>query len=190
MFGSRQCKIFLFSTASRPTLGPRQPHIQWVPGAVSPGVKRLGREADHSPPSSAEVKNGGAIPPLSHMSSWYSAYLLHQMKLEMKNTHNPSYTIRTKGHCNNRAHKRISQVQYHNSQQNVHNSRWQELLLRVQDRSKNAPDMWTGYYNGKYQSTLQYTTIQAAHNIYHTHKATNTRINKKLSVANPRRIYK
>jgi hypothetical protein len=27
-----------------------------------------GREADHSPPSSAEVKNGGAIPPLPNMS--------------------------------------------------------------------------------------------------------------------------
>jgi hypothetical protein len=27
-------------------------------------------EADHLPPSSAKVKNGGAIPPLSHMSSW------------------------------------------------------------------------------------------------------------------------
>jgi hypothetical protein len=41
--------------------------------AVSPGVKRQGREADHSPPSNAEVKNGGAIPPLSHISSYHSA---------------------------------------------------------------------------------------------------------------------
>jgi hypothetical protein len=32
--------------------------------ALSSSVKRLGREADHSRPSSAEVKNGGAIPPL------------------------------------------------------------------------------------------------------------------------------
>jgi hypothetical protein len=30
------------------------------------GVKRPGSEADHSPPSSAEVKNGGAMPPLPH----------------------------------------------------------------------------------------------------------------------------
>jgi hypothetical protein len=29
---------------------------QWVPEALSVGVKRPGREADHSPPSSAEVK--------------------------------------------------------------------------------------------------------------------------------------
>jgi hypothetical protein len=27
-----------------------------VPGALSPGVKRPGREVDHSPPASAEVK--------------------------------------------------------------------------------------------------------------------------------------
>jgi hypothetical protein len=33
-------------------------------GAISPGVKRPGREADPSPPSIAEVKNDGAIPPL------------------------------------------------------------------------------------------------------------------------------
>jgi hypothetical protein len=49
--------IFLFTTVSRPALGPTQPPIQWVQGALSLGVKRPVREADHSPPSSAEVKN-------------------------------------------------------------------------------------------------------------------------------------
>jgi len=34
-----------------------QPPIQWVPGALSLGVKQLGHDADHSPPSSTEVKN-------------------------------------------------------------------------------------------------------------------------------------
>jgi hypothetical protein len=48
--------IFLFSTAFRPALGPTQPPIQWVPGALSLGVKRPGSVADHSLPSSAEVK--------------------------------------------------------------------------------------------------------------------------------------
>jgi hypothetical protein len=48
--------IFLFTTASRTALGPTQLPIQWVPVALSLGVKRPGREADHSPPSSAEVK--------------------------------------------------------------------------------------------------------------------------------------
>jgi hypothetical protein len=34
-----------------------QPPIQWVRGALSLGVKRSGREADHSPPYSADIKN-------------------------------------------------------------------------------------------------------------------------------------
>jgi hypothetical protein len=72
-FYSLQCKIFLFSTVSRPTLGPTQPPIQWVWWSLSLGIKRQGREADHSPPSSAEVKKGGATLPLPHMSSWHSA---------------------------------------------------------------------------------------------------------------------
>jgi hypothetical protein len=34
-------------------------------GGFIPGVKWQGHEADQSPPSSAEVKNGGTVPPLS-----------------------------------------------------------------------------------------------------------------------------
>jgi hypothetical protein len=49
--------IFFFSTASRLDLGPTQPPIQRVPEALSPSAKQLGRETDHSPPPSAEVKN-------------------------------------------------------------------------------------------------------------------------------------
>jgi hypothetical protein len=53
---SWQEQDFLFSfTASRPALGLSQPPIQWVPETISPGVKRPGREADHSP-SSAEAR--------------------------------------------------------------------------------------------------------------------------------------
>jgi hypothetical protein len=44
------------TTASGTAMRPTQPPIQWVPGALSLGVKRPGREADHSPPSTAEVK--------------------------------------------------------------------------------------------------------------------------------------
>jgi hypothetical protein len=40
--------IFLFTTAPRTALEPTKPLIQWVPGALSLGVKRPGREADHS----------------------------------------------------------------------------------------------------------------------------------------------
>jgi hypothetical protein len=48
--------IFLFNTVSTMALGPTQPPIQWVPGALSLGVKQPGHEADNSPQSSAEVK--------------------------------------------------------------------------------------------------------------------------------------
>jgi hypothetical protein len=48
--------IFLSTAASRTVLGPTQPPIQWVPGVLSVGVKRLRLQADHSPPSSTEVK--------------------------------------------------------------------------------------------------------------------------------------
>jgi hypothetical protein len=37
-------------------LGSNRPPIQWVPGALSLGLKWLGREADHISPTSAEVK--------------------------------------------------------------------------------------------------------------------------------------
>jgi hypothetical protein len=49
--------IFSFATASRPALGPTQHPIQWVPEALSPGIKRPGREADHSSPSRSDDKN-------------------------------------------------------------------------------------------------------------------------------------
>jgi hypothetical protein len=41
---------------SRPALGATQPSILWVPGNLFRGVKPQGREADHLPPSDAEVK--------------------------------------------------------------------------------------------------------------------------------------
>jgi hypothetical protein len=49
-------KNFLFTTSSRPALGSTQLPIQWVLGDFSPGVKRPGREADHSLPASVKVK--------------------------------------------------------------------------------------------------------------------------------------
>jgi hypothetical protein len=59
-FYSRQWKeCFLYSTVLKPTLGP----TQWLQWSLSSGIKLLKREAVHSPPSSAEVKNDGTIPP-------------------------------------------------------------------------------------------------------------------------------
>jgi hypothetical protein len=43
----------IFSMSSRSAVGPTQPPIQWVPEALSPGEKRPGREAGHSPATSA-----------------------------------------------------------------------------------------------------------------------------------------
>jgi hypothetical protein len=58
------------------------PDRLWYPlnlvSVLPPGVKRQGHEADHSSPSSAEVKNGGAIPPLPHMSSLYFVSFIKQ----------------------------------------------------------------------------------------------------------------
>jgi hypothetical protein len=56
--------IFLFSTTSRPALGSTHPPNQRISGILASEVKRSGREADLSSPSTAEVKNGEAIPPL------------------------------------------------------------------------------------------------------------------------------
>jgi hypothetical protein len=65
-------KNFLFSKSSRLALRSTQPHIQWVPGALSPGVKRPGREVDHSP-TSAEVMKMWIYTSTPHTPSWRSA---------------------------------------------------------------------------------------------------------------------
>jgi hypothetical protein len=62
--------FFLFSITSRSAWGPTHPPIQTLLGAVSPAAKRQGRV-----PSSAEVRKGGAMPPLPHTSLWIGAYL-------------------------------------------------------------------------------------------------------------------
>jgi hypothetical protein len=61
IFRHRQ-EIFLSSTALtiRPALGFTNGYQR----ALSPGVKRPGREFDHSPPSRAEVKKNEGMPPL------------------------------------------------------------------------------------------------------------------------------
>jgi hypothetical protein len=75
----KELGIFLFTTASRTALGPTQPPIQCVPGALSLGVKRSLREADHSPPSSAEVKECVELYLHSpNTPSWRGAQLKHR----------------------------------------------------------------------------------------------------------------
>jgi hypothetical protein len=58
--------IFLFAAAFREAMEPTQPPIQCAPGALYLRVKRRAHEADHSRPSSSEVKN-----------AWSSRICLH-----------------------------------------------------------------------------------------------------------------
>jgi hypothetical protein len=62
-------KHFHFSISSIPALGSTEPPIKLVLGALY-----RGREADHSPPNSAEVKKCGSIHPLPHTPSWRNVY--------------------------------------------------------------------------------------------------------------------
>jgi hypothetical protein len=46
------------ASVSRPGLGSTQPPVQWIPGVLSPGLKRgRGVTLTTHPPSSAEVEN-------------------------------------------------------------------------------------------------------------------------------------
>jgi hypothetical protein len=70
----RRRDISLLTTASRPALGPTQTPIQWVPGALSPKVKRPGVLTIHLQPVS-RLGMRGAIPPLPHPFSRCGAQL-------------------------------------------------------------------------------------------------------------------
>jgi hypothetical protein len=82
-------RIFPLASVSRPALRPTQPPIQcyWVP--FSGAKARPGRDADHSPPSSAKVQNeqklyflspyrlhGGSGTDLLHFIGLYHSNLL------------------------------------------------------------------------------------------------------------------
>jgi len=54
--------------------GPTQLPIGWVPEALTPGVNWPRREADHSPPSSAEVKNKWKYTSTPLIKKWISIY--------------------------------------------------------------------------------------------------------------------
>jgi hypothetical protein len=72
-FHTRQGQEIL-SSSQRPDRpwGPPSLLSNWYRGDFSLEVKRPGRAAYHSTPSSAEVKNIGGIPPFPHTSSWRS----------------------------------------------------------------------------------------------------------------------
>jgi hypothetical protein len=72
-------RIFLLAAASRPALGPTQPPTQWVPGVLSPGVKR-GRGVmltthPHLVPRLRMSRSYTSSPPCASMACSGTAYL-------------------------------------------------------------------------------------------------------------------
>jgi hypothetical protein len=53
--------------------------IQWIPGAISAGLKRPGPKAGYLPAYSAEEKNGGAIPPYLHSPIYLHGIVLYYL---------------------------------------------------------------------------------------------------------------
>jgi hypothetical protein len=94
-FDSQQGQeISLYSTASTLAVAPTQPTIQWVLGVLSLGIKQPRHEANHSCPSSAKVKNCGAIPPLPHTYSWCGAKLIKNRKIWQHGMHIHTYGLK------------------------------------------------------------------------------------------------
>jgi hypothetical protein len=67
--------ICLFTTASRPALGPIPLPIRWVPGALSLGGKQPGSEADHKPHLVPRSRMRRATIPVHNTPSWRGAQL-------------------------------------------------------------------------------------------------------------------
>jgi hypothetical protein len=77
-FDYRQGHEFsLTSTKSRPAVILISGSYKIGIGANPAGLKRRGREAKDSTLPSVHVRNGGAIPPLSHTSSWFLKFIKH-----------------------------------------------------------------------------------------------------------------
>jgi hypothetical protein len=88
--------IFLFTTASGTALGPTQPPVQWVQGALSLGVKWPRREAGHSPAFNAEVKEWVELClHSSNTPSWHGARLQDEEEEEEVNSnyYTPKHTV-------------------------------------------------------------------------------------------------
>jgi hypothetical protein len=93
--GGERSALVSLTSGKVPRYSAKSPNRIWSPisfisnayGALSPGVKQQRREVHHLPPYNVDVKNGGAIPPLPHIPSWYSVsfYKLVQSELYLLN---------------------------------------------------------------------------------------------------------
>jgi len=78
-------KLFLYPKATWPVLGPTQLSVAWVSRVLRAGSSsRL--EADHLPPSSAEIKSKWCYTSTPPMSSWrvQGPFTINQNKLVLK----------------------------------------------------------------------------------------------------------
>jgi hypothetical protein len=75
--------IYLFFKASRPALGTTQPPDRWVPEAFFRGLKRSGREDDHSPHLLPRLKMSVSAHPFSHAHSWRAQAQLNVHHLQL-----------------------------------------------------------------------------------------------------------
>jgi hypothetical protein len=76
-------RIFPLASVSRPVLGPTQPPVRWVPGVLSPGVKR-GRGVTltthpHLGPGSWMSRSYTSSPPSASMACSGTALLIYML---------------------------------------------------------------------------------------------------------------
>jgi hypothetical protein len=76
-------------------VGPTQTPIQWVPGALSLRIMRPGREADHSPPSSADVKNAWCLVTHRDIFTFTFIYIYVYRPVQTSSRGQPTYQIST-----------------------------------------------------------------------------------------------
>jgi hypothetical protein len=79
-FGPRYNQEFSLLHVVQTVSGPIQPPIQWAPVALFSGLKRPRSEADHSPPSSADIKKTWIYTstlPYVFMGKWENLHCLH-----------------------------------------------------------------------------------------------------------------
>ena len=134
-----------FPHMSRPALGPNQLPVQRVPGLFR-GKERPGRDADHSPPSSAVVMKGQsytstplrAVRPVQGVHFTFGTYLLYQGTVLLKVTvTRPPYLImqRCLGQC---YHETLITIFFMRNSQ-VADFPLSDLLYKLQLESKATP---------------------------------------------------
>jgi len=122
---------FVQATASRTALGPTQPPIQWVPGVLSLGVKRWGRETDHPPPSSAEVKECVELYFLSpNTLSWRAAYLSTGITLPLNHKCSKTRVRKTKCRLGTLRNK---ELEGESGRQEIRSEFWYAKLLEARE---------------------------------------------------------